>query len=955
MAPRSWEDQQDELIDRLAEFSHARARTSFLRRHSELWEPAVVERLYAHVVRLARIDVQRTDRLAQAAKWVADKLEDDGCRAQGLRAAGHVRFIRGQYDEALHSYDAAVKLFQRAGREVDVARTLNGSLQSLICLGKYERALASARRARLIFKRHGVALGLARLDSNVGNILGRQDRFDEALAFYDRAYKHLSLKGEPQDVAAVLSNLAVCYINLNDFEKALEAYHRARTYCEDHGMPQLVVRADYNVAYLYYLRGEYTRALDLYRIAHERCEQSGDGYHSALCDLDRSEIYLEVNLSDEAGELAERALIRFNELGLTYEAAKAVTNLALAKSRQADGGSAKELFNHARRLFTREGNHVWLGLLDFYEALVLYRSGRHVRARKLCQNARDLFARVSMPGKAVLCDLLLARLNLQAGDLRASERACTVAFKRLAAADTPNLTYQAHAMLGLVREAQGDQGRAYEAFQKADRSLEHLRSQLQADNLKVAFFQDKQAVYESLVSICLAREPTRGQLAAAFGYIEKAKSRSLADLIAFRAVSLAPRVAGKATDAVHVLRQELNWHYRQLELEDVRREKRSAQRRAGLRHRARALEKQLSRSLDELRTTDEEFSALQSGTSFGLEEIRSSLAPDTILLEYYQARGRTFVCVLGRDHLDVVPLGPFAHVRNLLRLLQFQLSKFRLGPHYVDAFAEQLQAATEMHLRELHAALIAPIRNQLQAAHLVVVPHDVLHFLPFHALFDGERFLIDELTVSYAPSASVYRLCRLKQARSSGGALIMGVPDSSTPFILDEVQAVANVLPDPHLFLGSEATAGQLQRHGAESRFVHIATHGMFRRDNPMFSSIRLGDGPLSVYDVYQLRLTAELVTLNGCGTGLSVVVGGDEQLGLVRGLLYAGARAVLLTLWDAYDNSAADFMKAFYGRLQNGWGKARAAQEGMRELRERYPHPFYWAPFTLIGNVEAS
>ena len=104
---------------------------------------------------------------------------------------------------------------------------------------------------------------------------------------------------------------------------------------------------------------------------------------------------------------------------------------------------------------------------------------------------------------------------------------------------------------------------------------------------------------------------------------------------------------------------------------------------------------------------------------------------------------------------------------------------------------------------------------------------------------------------------------------------------------------------------------------------MHIATHGMFRRDNPMFSSIRLGDGPLSVYDLYELRLSAELVTLSGCGTGLSVVVGGDEQLGLVRGLLYAGARAVLLTLWDAYDSSTADFMKSVLrapaGRLEQG------------------------------------
>ena len=199
MAGRTREARQDELIDRLAEFRNARARTSFLRRHNQLWEPAVVERLYARVVRLARIDLQRTDRLAQAATWVAEKIDDAGCRAQSLRATGHVRFIRGKYNEALEHYDTAVKLFGRGG--TSTWRTLNGALQSLISLGRYKEALASARRARLIFERHGVALGLARLDSNVGNILCRQDRFDEALALYERAYEQLSGKGEPPDVA----------------------------------------------------------------------------------------------------------------------------------------------------------------------------------------------------------------------------------------------------------------------------------------------------------------------------------------------------------------------------------------------------------------------------------------------------------------------------------------------------------------------------------------------------------------------------------------------------------------------------------------------------------------------------------------------------------------------------------------------------------------------------------
>src|SRR5207249_8562822 len=118
------------------------------------------------------------------------------------------------------------------------------------------------------------------------------------------------------------------------------------------------------------------------------------------------------------------------------------------------------------------------------------------------------------------------------------------------------------------------------------------------------------------------------------------------------------------------------------------------------------------------------------------------------------------------------------------------------------------------------------------------------------------------------------------------------------------------------------ATADRLAADGPASSLVHIATHGLFRRDNPMFSSIRLGSGPFSVIDLYQLRLSADLVTLSGCSTGFNAIVDGDELLGLVRGLLYAGARTVLLTQWDAYDMSTAHFMDSFYRQLQAGTRK---------------------------------
>jgi len=142
-----------------------------------------------------------------------------------------------------------------------------------------------------------------------------------------------------------------------------------------------------------------------------------------------------------------------------------------------------------------------------------------------------------------------------------------------------------------------------------------------------------------------------------------------------------------------------------------------------------------------------------------------------------------------------------------------------------------------------------------------------------------------------------------------------------------------------------------LKKNGPESRLVHIATHGYFRQDNPLFSAIRLGDGYLSLYDLYKLHLPVELLTLSGCSTGLNAVAAGDELLGLVRGLLYAGAQSALVTLWDVDDSSTAKLMKSFYSLMQQH-GKAEALQAAMLEIRKEYPHPYYWAPFVLVGKV---
>src|SRR5258708_11588525 len=244
------------------------------------------------------------------------------------------------------------------------------------------------------------------------------------------------------------------------------------------------------------------------------------------------------------------------------------------------------------------------------------------------------------------------------------------------------------------------------------------------------------------------------------------------------------------------------------------------------------------------------------------------------------------------------------------------------------------------------------MRELLTCKHVVFVPHGLLHYVPFHALHDGESYLIDRFSFSYVPSASIYALCQQKQEDAFGESLILGIPDAQAPSIADEVEALQTILPHAKLFTGPAATEDALRTHGPGSRIVHIATHGYFRQDNPMFSSIRLGGSHLSLYDLYHLKLPADLVVLSGCATGLNVIRPGDEVVGLVRGLLQAVAQSLVLSLWDVHDRSTKEFMISFYGRLQKGLSKPLALQGAMTELRERYPHPYYWAPFMLIGKA---
>lgn len=941
---------QDARLAELCSLEDEDSRKQYLSRHPDLASAEQVELLTDSARRLLRVDLAQALRAGEAALAMAEALNDKQCLGRALRAKANALWFTGRCAPAAELLVQAATLFEDAGRMDEVGRTLSTSIQPLILLGEYDQALRNVERAREIFQAQGDDLRLARLELNAGNIEHRQERFAEALAAYETAYQRLLPYRDLEGIAVALHNMAVCLIGLEDLERAFDVYREARGFFQANDMPRLVFQVDYNLAYLYYLRGDYQIANTKLRATRESCS-ADDPYHAALCDLDQSEVYLELNLSEEAVRFAQRAAEQFEKMGMGYELARSWNNLGIGLGQKRDTQHAMEAFNRAKRVFEKEGHQAGKSLVELYRAILLVESGDLHGGRQSAVEANGFFRASGMHRKAALCDLLLCQVSLSEQRPDLARESCDAAFLALAELHAPVLNYQAQVLSGRIHEAMGQLERGAESYHRAVNELESLRTSLQGEELRISFMTGKLEVYQRLIRLALLHGSNGQPAEEAFLYMERAKSRSLVESLFGRANPVLPSHSQEGSSvAIGNLRGQLNWVYHRIDSEQLQ-EPVSSDRIERLWTRARDRENELLRALRESPGIGAEADAGESNV-LTLSDIRAALDATSALIEYFQIGDQLVAAILTVRSLEIVSLAPAARVRNHLRMLQFQLSKFRLGPEYSTGFEAPLMAATERRLRELYEDLVYPLEKHIGCDHLIFAPHSFLHYLPLHALHDGKNYLIDRFTISYVPSASVYALTRRRRLGPGTRSLILGIPDSRAPWILSEVGEVAAVLPDSSLFLGAEASRETLEKCGAASRVIHVATHGVFRSDNPMFSAVRLGDSYLSLYDLYTLRLPAELLALSGCNTGLNVIAAGDEVMGLARGLLYAGAHTLLLTLWDVHDRSTSEFMRSFYGHWNAGQTKPAALRHAMLELRQRFPHPYFWAPFLLVGRA---
>ncbi|GJH08023.1 CHAT domain-containing protein [Caballeronia novacaledonica] len=345
-----------------------------------------------------------------------------------------------------------------------------------------------------------------------------------------------------------------------------------------------------------------------------------------------------------------------------------------------------------------------------------------------------------------------------------------------------------------------------------------------------------------------------------------------------------------------------------------------------------------------------------NGRTLSLDDVRATLAPGEAIVEYHGLPDRMIAWVVRADGITGFTL-PIKRHDMTLAVSDFRNAIIRGKPQAI-AYGTKLDAL-----------LIEPLGLRA-GERLIIVPNGALHYMPFQALKNAQGFLIQRHAISLAPSASVAVQLVRRQQHIASNLVAFGNPrigpEYELPSAEAEVRAIGPLFARNETFLRSDVTRKAFDDNAPAGRIVHVATHAQADTIDPLHSRVLLapssqpadGPDPLLAADIYNLKLdTVALVTLSACETALGRVGRGDEIMGFTRAFFYAGASALLVSMWPVADESTELTMRTFYGSLTKG----EQAIDAMRDAQlavlanSRFAHPFYWAPFDLMGNWRLS
>lgn len=890
-------------------------------------------------------------------------------RADAQRGLGALELRRGYLRQLQRDFAAALDCAERAEKILVRAGDLYG-----LQLARAHRILARIGLPEL-HEEEETAAGIGRWGSQEGSfafasglglLFGRAGRhwllrdgdFERALATFRQARRLFEALGAPGDAARTLADEGETYLVAGEHDASLVAYEGARDrfLAQISARPRLATSAWQRALQI----ADQVLHLQLRRRDADGLERSAARFQE-LRDRepppDRSDLhgpgFQDIPQRRIADRLANipvlaplcRARDAFDE-GRPDEAQRHLeAALEALRSGELDGRDLLEaqVLAVARRF--EEAAACFLRYLDRHE------TGQSGRSWMFQDELIARVSRIGPAGEAVAEDhpLFMEEIATEFFVRVKDYARAKVHLDNLESAAGPDWwrrrqrPWESLAYAGSLHEGLGQPALALELYDTAIRLLDEQWGLLRRDDLKVAVAD---AVGGASIYLRAARAslqagvPGPAQAARAFGYAERGKARALLDLLAASAsVEPASDPKGRTVRQLHArlsLHRGLLARERELQQPEI---SRIAQ-----------LERQIQDSEADLRRIEAEWmgrsGAFPQASPLDLEQVRERLPGGTALLFYFFHQDDLIIWAIPADAETQVHRSEF-DTRVLSRKIR----------DYQKACYDSKHWEYEPLGKDLSQVLLTPVTEILDAyENLILVPHGAAHLLPFAVLPWRGDPLADSHVLSHLPSASSLRFLRSESAASpptsvlavgnparmsyqpvTGGALRELAP---LPGAAAEAAFVASLYPESEVLLEGKASRETVRERISGRQVLHFATHGILSEQAPLLSSIQLADGgSLSVHDLLGERLDARLVVLSACETAHGRRTGGDDVLGLTRGLLAAGANAALVSLWKVGDTSTSLLMSHFHGRLRGGEPPALAlqrAQAWLRTLRRR-------------------
>jgi tetratricopeptide (TPR) repeat protein len=858
--------------------------------------------------------------------------EDDATIAAAAYLLGRALAETGDPGGARPHIEEAATRWAKAGDHLRALRTNAGLMSLLTHDGAHEAAIALGQRSLSLLAAGDTDAAVAELrgtlEQNVGVALAHGGRFTAALEAYARATTAYRAAGRPDRLPYLGVNRAAELLDLGQVADAVSILRTARADAEGLGLEPLVARCDGLLGWSAALTGELDRAADHLGGAIDTFRRLGLEEDAATATLRLGEVHLML-CAWERAEAAFGAVATSGGAVTAMTRASAHTGVVAAAVGRGDDRLAQQHLDAAITAWEELGHPSGLSGALVERAGLLLVQGRAGEAVTAALDALDVLGDEGARRSPI--HRLYALLRLVDVLLPDAEAAGPYAEEAVELAERiriPLLRCRAARRLGAVRAAAGDRAAALDLLDIAIETGEELRSRLPRESQRLTFGDDVDQALGLATTILLDRgDPASVQRAADLA--DRRRDRVLSELLDGQ---LLVETAGSAAAAVTAVSEALSV----TDLPD---------RAAALRRHVDRLVSQHARSSPGYR----------SPAHVVLGDAATRTTATVLAYTVLDGEIAAFVTRGGRTRA-VRRLGATGRLHDLLDELDGELWYAGLGSALSPDPEHPRVRATEQVLRALGELLLDPLDHLLPcrdpATTLAVVPHGVLHHVPFHALPSRRGPLLTTSVPVLVPNLRFLRTA--PRAASPLRVVSLGVPSPSLPGIADELSVWGAAGLPSRVHTGADASIEVVRHARRNGNLLHIATHGVFDAEDPSRTRLRLADGWLTARELTRLDLGGMLVILSACDAArVGVREPTNATIGLARAALAAGADAVIASTWPLHDRVALELLSDLARQLASGAAPGHALRAAQLLQRARTPHPASWAAMTILGRPD--